>query len=297
MPELDDALRARLVARYGPDVESWLDALPAVLNELAARWQLELGDLIPRGNMSVVVRCVTREGDAGVLKVCPDRERLATEAVALRRWRTDHVPAVHAVDTSAGAILMEAIVPGTMLVDAPAYPVDAIGDLVASLHEHGDPDGGYPPLVERIRYLFDSWARHRAVHPELMDVVSEELFDRGRGLADRLAREASRTVLLHGDLTPVNVLDGGEARGLVAIDPAPAPGDAAFDAVDLLFWEATTVATVVERADLIAPAIQVTSSRLLDWCVAFAGMVASELAATPGTAPERVEAALTLATS
>jgi streptomycin 6-kinase len=297
LPELDDALRTRLVARYGREIESWLDALPPILHELAERWQLEPGDLIPRGNMSVVMHCTTAEGEACVLKVCPDRERLATEGVALQRWRTDHVPAVRAVDSSVGAMLMEAIVPGTMLVEATTYPVDAIAELVASLHTHGDPDASYPLLGTRIAYLFDAWARHRVQHPELMDVVPDELFDRGRGLAERLARDVSPTVLLHGDLTPVNVLDGGAARGLVAIDPAPAPGDPAFDAVDLLFWEATTVSTIVDRAHLLAPTMQVTSSRLLDWCIAFAGMVASELAATPGSAPERVEAALTLARS
>ncbi|MGZ8761136.1 MAG: aminoglycoside phosphotransferase family protein [Aeromicrobium sp.] len=45
-----------------------------------------------------------------------------------------------------------------------------------------------------------------------------------------LAQRASPSVLLHGDLTPSNILDGGAERGLVAIDPAPCLGDAAFDA-------------------------------------------------------------------
>jgi streptomycin 6-kinase len=42
--------------------------------------------------------------------------------------------------------------------------------------------------------------------------------------------------VLHGDLTPSNILDGGAERGLVAMDPAPCLGDAAFDAVDLILW-------------------------------------------------------------
>jgi streptomycin 6-kinase len=55
----------------------------------------------------------------------------------------------------------------------------------------------------------------------------------GCELALRLAAEPSARVLLHGDLTPANILDGGVARGLVAIDPAPCVGDPAFDGVDL----------------------------------------------------------------
>ena len=70
-----------------------------------------------------------------------------------------------------------------------------------------------------------------------------------------LAADAAPTVLLHGDLTPVNILDGGAERGLVAIDPAPRLGDPAFDAVDLVLWPAASVDTIVERAEQLAPAI------------------------------------------
>jgi streptomycin 6-kinase len=37
----------------------------------------------------------------------------------------------------------------------------------------------------------------------------------------RLARHAGPIVLLHGDRTPGNILDGDAERGPVAIDPAP----------------------------------------------------------------------------
>jgi streptomycin 6-kinase len=293
-PVLDDALRTRLVTRYGDGIASWLDALPASLIELGARWRVGFGDLIQRGNMSVVIRCVLSDGQPGVLKVCPDRDRLASEAAALQRWRTRHVPTVHAVDTTIGALLMGAVVPGTMLLEAPTYPAGAVAQLLRSLHADGIPDPSYPPVAQHIAYLFDSWARHRELHPELLEIVPGRLFDRGRRRAEQLAEDASPTVLLHGDLTPVNVLDGGQ-RGLVAIDPAPCLGDPAFDAVDLLFWEAADVATIVDRAELLGSALGVAASRLLDWCIAFAGMIGSELAATPGTSPARVRTALTLA--
>src|SRR3954468_4428789 len=97
LPTLDNGLRERLVTRYGVTVESWLDELPSVLIDLAGRWDVEFTELIPRGTMSVVIRCVMRDGRLGVLKACPDRKRLADEAAALDRWKTDHVPAVHAV--------------------------------------------------------------------------------------------------------------------------------------------------------------------------------------------------------
>jgi streptomycin 6-kinase len=81
----------------------------------------------------------------------------------------------------------------------------------------------------------------------------------------------------------------------VAIDPAPCLGDGAFDLVDLLFWQAVDVETIGARASALAPSIDTDAARLLDWCRAFAGMTALELATTPKTPPERTAAALALA--
>src|SRR5438876_10973163 len=113
IPELDDELRRRLGRRYGSAIEPWLDDLPAVLSDLAKRWQVEFGPLIQRGSMSVVIRCRAADGRPAVLKVSPERMRLAREAAALTKWRTVHVPAVLAVDETVGALLIEAVEPGT----------------------------------------------------------------------------------------------------------------------------------------------------------------------------------------
>jgi streptomycin 6-kinase len=135
-----------------------------------------------------------------------------------------------------------------------------------------------------------------ARRPDLAAVVPRELYERGRRLARRLAQPVAPTALLHGDLTPRNILDGGEERGLVAIDPAPCLGaDIAFDAVDLLLWQADDVETVIGRAEQLGSAIDVDPIRLLDWCSAFAGMVALELAEASSTPRTRIEAAVSLA--
>jgi streptomycin 6-kinase len=153
-------------------------------------------------------------------------------------------------------------------------------------------------VAQRVEYLFDSSARQYLRHPELADVLPPSLYERGRRLAMRLAQDAqdaSPAVLLHGDLTPSNILDGGDERHLVAIDPAPCLGDAAFDAVDLIFWQAEDLGTIETRAEQVAAAIGADAERLLAWCTAFAGMTALELARSPGTSRERVATALALA--
>jgi streptomycin 6-kinase len=126
-------------------------------------------------------------------------------------------------------------------------------------------------------------------------LVSPELYERGRERALRLAAASSSTVRLHGDLTPVNVLDGGRARGLVAIDPAPCLGDPAFDAIDLVLWRVEDAETIVRRIDELAPAIGADTDRLLGWCAAFAGMIALEIAEASDSPAAQLQPLLALA--
>jgi streptomycin 6-kinase len=296
-PRIDDEVRRRLTARFGDEIGPWFDELPAVLNVLAERWQLDFDSLIQRGSMSVVIRCRLSSGRPAVLKIGPDRTRLANERAALEKWTTTHTPSVLAADESAGALLIEAIEPGTPLIDSPTYPETAsVAELLTSLYATGIPDPSYPPLAHHVEYLFNSGTRPYERRPDLADVVAPELYERGRQLATRLVERVSPTALLHGDLTPNNILDGGNDRGLVAIDPAPCLGDdLAFDAVDLLLWQAGDLDMIAARADQLAPAIGVKAGRLLDWCTAFAGMVALELAEAPDTPRGRIEAVVALA--
>ena len=201
-----------------------------------------------------------------------------------------------ALDERLGALLIEAIQPGTALVDSSTYPsLSSVAELLTSLHAEGAPDPSYPTVGQRVDYLFESSAKLYARNPELAEVVTPELYERGHVLATRLADDASPTVLLHGDLTPSNILDVGERRGLVAIDPAPCRGDAAFDAIDLVLWRADDVRTIEARADELASAIGAQPERFLAWCTAFAGMTALELADSPGSSRERIDAVVTLA--
>src|SRR4051794_23929367 len=240
VPDLDDALSRRLVRRFGEGILDWLEEAPRVLESLASRWRIEFGALIPRATMSIVVSCHTADGRDAVCKLSPDTARVAREAAALQTWTTPHTPTVYAADSDVGALLIEAIDPGTPLAEVTARPsVDAVARMLRSLHAHRSVPAGFPPLTDRIAWLFDAWHRELDRSPELLELIPADLPERGRRLAMRLAADPVPNVLLHADLNPGNVLDGGVHRGLVAIDPAPCIGDPAFDATDLVFTAAT----------------------------------------------------------
>jgi streptomycin 6-kinase len=290
VPDLDDVLRARLRRRFGTAVETWLDELPPVLRDLAGRWQLSFDSLIQRGSVSVVLRCRLADGRGAVLKVSPDRPRLRGEAASLSHWQTVHVPDVLAVDEAVGALLIEAIQPGASLEESGRYPsAAAIADLMNSLHMRPTTETGYAAVAERVAYLFEAGISNYDRRPDLDAVVPGRLYERGRRAAARLALDPVATAVLHGDLTPSNILDGGPQRGLVAIDPAPCLGDPAFDAVDLLLWRPENADTFTTRADQMAPTIGVDVDRLLRWSAAFAAMNALEIAEASDHHPHSVQ--------
>lgn len=293
--EIDPASRQRLTERFGHAVEGWFTQLPAVLVTLVDRWHLTLGEQIRHGSVSIVFWCRLADGRPAVLKLSPDRARIAEETAALRAWRTVHVPRAIGSDEAFGALLIEAVEPGDPLDTRPdEASAETVAELVSALHQ-GTPSPSFPRVEQRIDALFRSSGSIYQRYPALTVVISKETYGRGRALADRLARLAHRDVLLHGDLTPSNILIGGEQRGLVAIDPAPCVGNAAFDVVDLVLWRANSVGTIERRAERLAVTMDVDESVIFSWCVAFAGMNALELATIDDVPADQIDTLVELA--
>jgi streptomycin 6-kinase len=284
-----DATRRRLLARFGARVEPWWARLPGVLAELAERWELVVGDAVGRGNTSLVVRCRREDGRPAVLKLTPEPELGVAEASALRGWESSgRVPLVWEHDAASGALLLEAI-PGEAPLSERGAAVElaAVADLIGGLHRCGAPviADGVVSLAARVEFIFGHWAERGEAPVDRLR--------RGHALARELAADPAVPVLLHGDLHPGNVLDGGEGRGLVAIDPRPCVGDAAFDAVDWVFWAVDDPGAWEPRSRAFARGLGLDRERLWAWCAALAAMLAAAEAAR-GARAERVTALLAL---
>jgi streptomycin 6-kinase len=96
------------------------------------------------------------------------------------------------------------------------------------------------------------------------------LFALGVQLLRSLPGSADRTVVLHGDFNPGNVLSSG-ARWL-AIDPKPMTGDPAYDPWPLLeqiddpLPQPTQI--LRDRVDLVAGALGLDPGRIVQWSIA-----------------------------
>ncbi|MGH3899959.1 MAG: aminoglycoside phosphotransferase family protein, partial [Pseudonocardiaceae bacterium] len=129
-----------------------------------------------------------------------------------------------------------------------------------------------PSLADRVDAGFRLWSRRRArLTSGLLDAAT---MARSHSYALELA-QGGPAWLLHGDLHPGNVLDGGRVRGLVAIDPRPCLGDPNFDGIDWVHAGLDDVGQVPGRARMLAERVpQFDVERLVEWGRATAAMPA-----------------------
>ncbi len=208
---------------------AWLSGLPALLTELAARWSLDLAPPFPRLSYNYAVPARRADGSAAVLKLgFPGDRELATEAEALRLFDGRGAVRLLAADVPRGALLLEALRPGTPLGDDPADDAHATSVVCAVLRELGrvPPPPGHPfPTTP-------DWAagllRLRARFADGTGPLLPGLVDRAERLFSELHASADAPRLLHGDLHHGNVL-AAERRPWLVIDPKGVVGEPAYD--------------------------------------------------------------------
>ncbi len=219
MEEVATGFRAFVARTFGDDGRAWLATLPSLLEEIGARWKLELGAELHGGHLSYVCEAVTADGVDAVLKLGPPWPRVRHEVLALRAWGGNGAPSLLRHDVELHALLLERIRPATHA--DPGTPED-VARLLGAIHVA--PPGGLPPLGETVRRRL-TWASDQGR-------ASDEKLSWALRTVEHLEQDPVPPVLVHGDFDERNLLVCAR-RGLCAIDPLPCVGDPAYDAA---YW-------------------------------------------------------------
>jgi streptomycin 6-kinase len=222
-------------------------APPHTLVDVARTWGLVLGAELARGPHGRVVEATTEDGTRAVLKVATTGVRW--EATALLAWRGVGAPALLRHDPSAGALLLERIVPGT---PPDGTSADDVAPLLHNLHVAA-PDE-VPPLAEVVRQRLARAAEERRAPAQKIAWAQDAL--------DELEQDAPPPVLLHGDLDDRNLLACAR-RGLCAVGPRPCAGDPAYDAGTWVHGSRRPGRRA--RLDAIVAATGLPRERVRDW--------------------------------
>jgi len=251
----------------GPAGLQWLERLPRLVNELRARWALNLepplGD--PPGAMGWVAPGRLPDGTEVVLKLSWPHHEAETEAAGLRFF--DGRGAVRLVESDEArfALLTERIRPGDDLssLETDDANAAAAGVLRRLWRPAPAEPGPFGTLAETVAAWNDGYAGSRRDYPQ---TLVEAAVERGRSLV-----ETQRDlVVLHGDFNLSNVLRSGDEW--LAIDPKPLIGDPAYDLAQFLAQRARVAVggrdpagELLRQIDFFADAVALDRRRIAGW--------------------------------
>jgi streptomycin 6-kinase len=227
----DDLTRAAAQQGRG----DWLAGLPALVAQVAADWQIGVGDpFLPGGATAWVAPARDHAGRDLVLKVCWRHPEAAHEADGLRTWAGAGAIRLQRAGELAEAtvLLLERCRPGTLLRALPAQEHDlVVASLLRCLWIKPPPGHRFRPLSD----MCDYWAsRYEQRTPAERSCLEAQVAEEGIRLLRDLPRSGDDALLLHTDLHAGNVL-AAEREPWLAIDPKPYAGDPAYDVTQHIF--------------------------------------------------------------
>ncbi|WNV82439.1 aminoglycoside phosphotransferase family protein [Umezawaea sp. Da 62-37] len=241
----------------GDGAPAWVATLPALAEEVCARWDLVPDGEVLHGFVAVVLPVRRADGTPAVLKLTWRDEETEHEGLALRLWDGRGVVRLLDHDGERGALLLERLDPARTLEHAPiGVALDVIGGLLRDLRVPA------PPEVRRAGV--DDLAASA-----MASTVSKPLLDAAVAMARDLAADIGDT-LVNGDLHYGNVL-AGEREPWLMIDPKPRAGDPEFCLIPLLwnrFGELGGPAAMWRRFDALVDVAGLDAEKAHGWALA-----------------------------
>ena len=211
---------------------AWLEALPAIVEQLRVRWALSLGPAFEGGCVGFVAPAERPDGERVVLKISFVDEETRYEADALALWDGDGAVRLLDADPDLGALLLERLEPGTYLGDHPDRD-EAISIACRLLRTLWRPVPE-PYVFMPVRDLALRLARELPERFERFCRPFEATLVRTAvDLFHELAAASEAPILANRDFHLWNILAAEHARWLM-IDPKPLVGEPAFDTGHLL---------------------------------------------------------------
>ncbi len=254
-------------ADRGAEWADWLAALPRLVLDVLAEWQLAVDGPAVHGECALVVPVTTPGGDAAVVKFGWPHEEAEFEHLALREWRGNAAVRLLRADPRRSVLLLER----ASTRDLTALPVVEACTTIAGLYPRLHVPA--PPQLQRLSQLCRQWSSRLLALPHEAP-LPRRYVEQAASLARDFASDAATDgLIVHSDLHFENVL-AAEREPWLVIDPKPLSGDPHYEVAPLLWnrWDEIEAASSVreairERFHTVVDEAGLAEDRARDWVV------------------------------
>jgi streptomycin 6-kinase len=213
--------------------------------DVAADWNLRLGEPYPPGAAGYVVRAELEDGTPAALKLQHSHREDEQEADALERWGGDGAVRLLRRDDERHALLLERCEPGTPLSAGAEDPLGVLAELLPRLWQDAT---GFRTLEEEVAW----WN------------LGGEIGELARGLV----ASQGELVLVNQDLHGENVL-AAEREPWLVIDPKPLAAEREFAVAPVVrsFELGASRRDVLNRLDRLCAELGLDRERARGWTV------------------------------
>jgi streptomycin 6-kinase len=263
MLRVPDVVRRKAIVA---DAASWLDELPALVEELERAWEVRVGATMEGGTEAFVAEVTLADGTAAVLKLLVPRDFGAArhEITALRLAGGDGCARLLRDDVERGALLLERLGPSMYDLGLPYEQRLPLLCQTARRVWRPAPGCGLPSGAGKGRWLIDFIQR---TWEELGRPCAERAVSYAVACAERriAAHDDERAVLVHGDVHQWNALQAGE--GYKLIDPDGLLAEAEYDLGVLMREDPHEMLTgdPMDRARFLAAQTGLDATAIWEW--------------------------------
>ncbi|MFI6830537.1 aminoglycoside phosphotransferase family protein [Kribbella sp. NPDC050241] len=262
---IPSAFAQATVDREGEAGAAWLAELPALVDDLMARWDCVRDGEVTHGQVGVIVPVLHASGHA-VLKVSFPHPGNVHEPDAYAAWGGRGAVLLYERDDASFAMLLERAKSSTLGQLADRDEIASVSGQLSRRLSIPAPSG-LPRLADQA----DGWAAElRQDAADFPGALPVAVVDSALAVIDELGRQQPELVV-HGDFHGRNILRGNREPWL-AVDPKGYVGDPAYDGATLLKPRALALMesddlmkALLHELDVFAEAAQLDRERVRRW--------------------------------
>ncbi|WP_462413564.1 aminoglycoside phosphotransferase family protein [Neobacillus sp. Marseille-QA0830] len=221
----------KIAGAFGEEGRDWLKTLESRVQTCANKWELKLNGPVHNLSYHYVIKAVDAKGIPVILKMGVPNFDFQNEIMTLEAYNGEGCARLINSDPITGAMVLEQMIPGTMLSDE-ADENQAIihyAKVWKAIRRPLPVNSHYPSILD--------WAaglkRYQNQFPNDQGPIPSEMVHIAQGCFDFLTKTSEGNELLHGDLHHENILYS-KNHGWIAIDPKGVAGDRYFDLISFL---------------------------------------------------------------